>query len=37
MCSNWVAVINDEKYIDLLSNRKWIGYRVDSVAPMKKK
>lgn len=30
MCNNWVAVINDEPYIDLLSKRKWIGYRVDN-------
>lgn len=37
MCSNWVAVINDEKYINLFSRKKWIGYRVDNVAPMKKK
>lgn len=29
MCNNWVAVLNDEPYIDLLSKRKWIGYRVD--------
>lgn len=28
MCSNWVAVLNDEAYINLLSARKWIGYRV---------
>lgn len=31
MCKNWVAVLNDEAYIDLLSKRKWIGYRVDYV------
>lgn len=30
MCANWVAVINDEKYIDLLAKRKWIGHRVDT-------
>lgn len=29
MCQNWVAVVNDEAYIALLSKRKWIGYRVD--------
>lgn len=29
MCENWVAIINDEKYIDKLSAKKWIGYRVD--------
>lgn len=28
MCSGWVAVINDEKYISLLSQSKWIGYFV---------
>lgn len=38
MCSNWVAVINDERYINLLSCKKWIGYRVDNcVVPKKKK
>lgn len=30
MCSNWVAVLNDEDYIELLARRKWIGYRVDN-------
>lgn len=30
MCKNWVAVLNDEAYIDLLAKRKWIGYRVDN-------
>lgn len=30
MCNNWAAVLNDEAYIELLANRKWIGYRVDS-------
>lgn len=29
MCDNWVAIVNDEKYIDKLSAKKWIGYRVD--------
>lgn len=29
MCDNWVAVISDERYIDLLAKEKWIGYRVD--------
>ena len=28
MCNNWVAVIDDPKYIELLSKRKWIGYYV---------
>jgi hypothetical protein len=31
MCRNWVAVLNDEAYIELLSKQKWIGYRVDNV------
>lgn len=30
MCKNWVAVLNDRAYIDLLSNNRWIGYRVDN-------
>lgn len=30
MCHNWVAVLNDNDYIELLANRKWIGYRVDN-------
>lgn len=28
MCNNWVAVIKDQKYTELLSNKKWIGYNV---------
>ena len=28
MCRGWLAVIDSEKYIQALSNRKWIGYRV---------
>lgn len=28
MCNNWVAVIDDPKYIELLSKEKWIGYSV---------
>lgn len=28
MCSGWIAVIDDEKYIDALAREKWIGYRV---------
>lgn len=28
MCSGWIAVIDDEKYIAALAKRKWIGYRV---------
>ena len=31
MCKNWVAVLNDDNYITLLSKHKWIGYRVDNV------
>ena len=30
MCHNWVAVLNDNDYIELLAKRKWIGYRVDN-------
>ncbi len=30
MCSGWIAVINNDKYISALSKNKWIGYRVDS-------
>jgi hypothetical protein len=29
MCSGWIAVLDDNEYIDKLANRKWIGYRVD--------
>jgi len=28
MCNNWIAVLNDENYINLLANKKWIGYKV---------
>lgn len=28
MCSGWIAVIDSEKYINALADRKWIGYRV---------
>lgn len=28
MCEGWIAVADDEKYINALSRRKWIGYRV---------
>lgn len=28
MCRNWVAVIDDDKYIDFLMGDKWIGYNV---------
>lgn len=30
MCHNWVAVLNDNDYIELLAKKKWIGYRVDN-------
>ena len=30
MCRNWIAVIDDDAYIDKLSNKRWIGYRVGS-------
>ncbi len=29
MCSNWISVIDDEKYITALSKTKWIGYRIN--------
>lgn len=29
MCDNWLAVVNDRKYINKLSSKKWIGYCVD--------
>lgn len=32
MCTNWVAVLKDKAYIELLANEKWIGYRVDNDA-----
>ncbi len=28
MCQNWVAVIDNEKYIKKLASKKWIGYEV---------
>lgn len=28
MCEQWIAVIDDPLYIDLLANKKWIGYKV---------
>ena len=30
MCKNWVAVINDEKYVKKLAAKKWIGYDIRS-------
>jgi hypothetical protein len=31
MCQNWVAVLRDNAYIELLAKTKWIGYRVDNL------
>ena len=28
MCDQWVAVLDDPAYINLLAKRKWIGYDV---------
>lgn len=28
MCTGWIAVIDDSKYIDTLSKEKWIGFKV---------
>lgn len=28
MCRGWVAVLNNPAYIELLSHKKWIGYKV---------
>lgn len=28
MCQNWVAVIDEEKYIKKLASKKWIGYEI---------
>lgn len=28
MCSGWIAVLDDSKYINKLNNKKWIGYDV---------
>lgn len=30
MCNNWIAVLNDDAYIELLAKRKWIGHRVNN-------
>ena len=30
MCNQWVAVLDDSAYINLLAKRKWIGYDVKS-------
>ncbi|HFR3767280.1 hypothetical protein P7J56_10820 [Streptococcus suis] len=28
MCTSWIAVIDDEKYIEKLAAKKWIGYNI---------
>lgn len=28
MCHDWIAVIDDEKYVNKLAGKKWIGYNV---------
>lgn len=28
MCEGWIAVIDDEKYINALSKKRWIGYKI---------
>lgn len=28
MCAGWVAILNSEKYINALSDKKWIGYKI---------
>lgn len=28
MCQGWLAVLENQDYIDLLSKKKWIGYKV---------
>nr|ADQ20494.1 BsaAI [Geobacillus stearothermophilus] len=28
MCKNWIAIIDNEDYINAFSNKKWIGYNV---------
>ncbi len=28
MCAGWIAVINDNQYIETLSKSKWIGYKI---------
>ncbi len=28
MCRNWVAVLDNELYIDKLANKKWIGHKI---------
>ncbi len=31
MCAGWLAVIDDSSYINALSNKKWINYKVSEV------
>ena len=33
MCTNWVAVLDDSQYINLLAKRKWIGYDIRQQNP----
>ena len=28
MCNNWIAIIDDDLYINKLSSKKWIGYNI---------
>lgn len=30
MCKGWIAIIDDDEYINKLSHEKWIGYRIKS-------
>lgn len=34
MCNQWVAVLDDPAYINLLAKRKWIGYDVKSYSSL---
>ena len=31
MCAGWITVMNEQSYLSVLANPKWIGYRVDQV------
>ena len=37
MCNQWVAILDDSAYINLLAKRKWIGYDVKSYTQENKK
>lgn len=28
MCTSWIAVLDDKKYIEKLKLKKWIGYDI---------